>query len=179
MNKEEKKEKQPKKDLKEEINELLEKNKKLEEEVLRAKADLINYRKRKDEEASNMIKFANAEFINKILPVVDNFERALKDQEKNEELKNYLSGFNLIYKSFIEILNSNGVKEIDVLDKQFDAKVANCVFTEENKDKEDGIVLEVFTKGYTYYDKILRCASVKVNKYNLENENVKENDKNE
>lgn len=162
-----------------EIKELQQRNAELEEEVLRCKADLINYRKRKDEETSNMIKFANAEFINKILPVLDNFERAMPKDEKSvsAEFMNYLSGFKLIYNSFREILESNGVKEIEVLNKPFDAKVANCVFTEEHSDIENDIVLEVFTKGYTYCDKILRCASVKVNKN--ENNNIKENDKNE
>ena len=146
--------------------ELEEKIKSLEEEVLRSKADLINYRKRKDEEVSMLLKYANGEFINSILPILDNFDRAMpKDESKlSEEVKNFLKGFELTRKSFIEILLANGVKEIDCLGKTFDAKYCNCIYTETNPNIEDDIVTEVFTKGYTYYDKVLRCASVKVNK---------------
>ncbi len=159
------------------VKELEEKVKSLEEEVLRSKADLINYRKRKDEEVSNLLKYANGEFINSILPVLDNFERAMPKGDVSEEFKKYLSGFELIYKSFKEILEANGVKEIDCLGKEFDARYANCVFTESDPNVKDDMVTEVFTKGYTYYDKILRCASVKVNK--IDNVNEKENDKDE
>ena len=77
----------------------------------------------------------------------------------------------MIYVNMKEILTSLGVKEIDCLHKKFDSKLENCVFTEEDKNFEDEIVLDVISKGYTYNDKVLRCASVKVNKINNEKEN--------
>lgn len=167
----------PKKKKSNHVKELEDKIKSLEEEVLRSKADLINYRKRKDEEVSNMLKYANGDFISNLLPILDNFDRAFPKDEQSlsSDVKNFLIGFKMINKSFKEVLEANGIKEIDCLNKPFDAKISNCIYTEENPDIEDDIVTEVFTKGYTYYDKILRCASVKVNKIN---EN-KENDKNE
>ncbi len=160
--------------------ELEEKIKSLEEEVLRAKADLINYRKRKDEEVAGLLKYANADFINSILPILDNFDRAMpKDDSKlSDEVKNFLKGFELTRKTFVEILEANGVKEIECLGKEFDASFCNCVYTESDPNIKDDTITEVFTKGYTYYDKVLRYASVKVNKIE-NNENVKENDKNE
>ena len=71
----------------EELQKLLEQVKTFEEETLRAKADLINYRKRKDEEVSNLLKYANADIIISLLPVLDNFERVLNKEVENEELK--------------------------------------------------------------------------------------------
>ncbi len=152
--------------LEEEIENLKQENASLKEEVLRSKADLINYRKRKDDETAQMIKFANANLLTSILPIVDDFERALAVKEENmtKEVKNFLLGVKMIYNKFVETLNTNGVKEIDCLHKEFDSKLANCLYTEDNKDYPYDTVLEVFTKGYTYYDKVLRCASVKVNK---------------
>ena len=169
--------------LNEELDELKNKNKLLEDEVLRAKADLINYRKRKDEEVSNMLKYANQDLLESLLPVLDNFERAIgiDDSNLNDELSKFLSGFKLIYSNFKETMNGFGVKEIDCLGKKFDSSNQNCLFTDSDASKEDEVVLDVLMKGYTYNDKILRCASVKVNKIeNKENEiKEKEDDKNE
>ncbi len=170
MEEKEKKKKESKKDQVLELTNLL---KEKEEEVLKAKADLINYRKRKDEEMNTFVKYANANLIESLLPVLDNFERAvnIKNDNLSEELKTFLKGFEMIYVNMKEILTSLGVKEIDCLHKKFDSKLENCVFTEEDKNFEDEIVLDVISKGYTYNDKVLRCASVKVNKINNEKEN--------
>lgn len=146
-----------------ELELLTEKNKLLEEEVLRAKADLINYRKRKDEEVSNLLKYANADIVISLLPVIDNFERALAKDIKDEETKNYLEGFKLIYQSIKEILESNEVKEIEALDKEFDPTYHQSVSTKKDDSKEQGIVLEVFQKGYMYKDKVIRPAMVIIN----------------
>ena len=164
--------KKEKKSSKNEIKELEDKIKTLEEEVLRSKADLINYRKRKDEEVNNFIKYANCGLIESILPIVDNFERAIAiDESKlNDDVKNFLVGFKMIYQNLTETLKTIGVKEIECLNKPFDSKLENCVFTESNPNFDDEVVLEVFAKGYTFNDKVLRCASVKVNKINKEKE---------
>jgi len=160
--------------------ELEEKIKLLEEESLRAKADLINYRKRKDEETSSLLKYGNSILIEELLLTIDNFERALNIKEENlsPELKNFLMGFKMIYTSLNEMLLANGVKEIDAINQKFDSKLHNCIFTESDPSYEDDIVLDVITKGYTYYDKVLRCASVKVNKIE-NNKKEKENENNE
>ncbi len=174
------------KTLKEEVALLKEQLKNAMDETLKAKAESINYRKRKDEEVAQYLKYASSDLINSLLLVADNFERALmvKDEDVSSEVKNFLSGFRMIYQSFMEILGNNGVKEIEALNKTFDSKLHNCLFTENNSDIENDIVTEVISKGYTYHDKILRCASVKVNINNKNddknNENIeKEDDKNE
>ena len=133
----------------------------LKTEVLRSKADLINYRKRKDEETSNLLKYCNSDLILSLLNVVDNFERALVLDD--EAFKSYLDGFKLIYNQVIDILNSYEVKEIEALDKVFDPMYHQSVATKKDDTKESGVVLEVFKKGYTYQDKVLRPAMVIIN----------------
>ncbi len=133
----------------------------LNNEILRSKADLINYRKRKDEETSNLLKYCNSDLILLLLNVVDNFERALILDD--EAFKSYLDGFKLIYNQVIDILNSYEVKEIEALDKVFDPMYHQSVATKKDDTKESGVVLEVFKKGYTYKDKVLRPAMVIIN----------------
>ncbi len=167
MEEEIKKEEKPVKEKKKkskEVENLLEKNKSLEEEVLRCKAELINYRKRKDEETSKIMKYANEDVILKLLLVIDNFERALSMKNNlSEEQKSFLEGFNLIYKNLKEILDSLEVKEIEALDKEFNPNVHHAVTTIKDETKDNGIVLNVVTKGYTYKDKVIRPSMVVVN----------------
>ena len=97
-----------------------------------------------------------------LLEVLDNFERALSI-ETNEETSKYQEGFKLIYDGIKDILNENEVKEIDALGKKFDPLYHQSVTTRHEDDKEEEIVLEVYQKGYTYKDKILRPAMVIIN----------------
>lgn len=145
-----------------ELENLQIKLKELEEENLRAKADLINYRKRKDEEVSNMLKYSNADIILSLLPVLDNLERAI-DKNVSEEIKKYNEGVKLIYNQIKEILSSYEVKEIEALNKEFDPTYHQSVSMIKDETKESGIVLEVYQKGYTYKDKVLRPAMVIIN----------------
>ena len=154
------KEKKPKKNKKEELEEKIHL---LEEEVLRSKADLINYRKRKDEEVSNLLKYSNADIIISLLKVVDDFERVINKNDISDELNNYLEGFKLIYKEIKDILEANEVKEIEALGKEFDPVYHQSISVQKDETKESGIVLEVYQKGYTYKDKVLRPAMVIIN----------------
>ena len=156
-----KKEKKNKKN--KQIEELTEKLKSLEEETLRAKADLINYRKRKDDEVSNLLKYCNADIIMSLLPVLDNFERVINKEDIPDDVKNYLEGFKLIYKQLKDILEANDIKEIEALGKEFDPMYHQSVTMRKDDTKESGIVLEVYQKGYTYKDKVLRPAMVIIN----------------
>ena len=135
----------------------------LEEESLRAKADLINYRKRKDEEVTNLLKYAETDLIMELLPVLDNFERALNIENKSEELTKYLEGFSMIYESIKDILKSHDVKEIEALGKKFDPTYHHSISMRKEEGKQSEEVLEVYQKGYTYKDKVLRPAMVIIN----------------
>ena len=145
------------------LEELEEKVKLLEEETLRAKADLINYRKRKDDEVSNLLKYANADIIISLLGVIDNFERVINNKTDSEELNSYLEGFRLIYNQVKDILIANDVKEIDAIGKEFDPMFHQSISVRKDETKESGVVLEVYQKGYTYKDKVLRPAMVIIN----------------
>ena len=163
MQEEEKK--KNKKDKQKEIEELNLKIKSLEEEVLRSKADLINYRKRKDEETSRIIKYAEEDILKGFLPILDNFERAINMDDNNleDEVSKFLQGFKLMYKQIKDLLTKFEVKEMDCLGKEFDPTYHQAVTTGKDESKESGIILEVLQKGYMYKDKVLRTAMVKVN----------------
>lgn len=146
------------------LDEALEKIKKLEEEVLKAKADNINYRKRKDEEVGRMLEFSNEDIVRDILPSIDNFERAinLDDDNLDDELSKFLTGFKMIYCHLIEVLEKYDVKAIDDVRKPFDPKFHQAVLTEKMDGVEPGIVIDVMQKGYTLKGKVIRPAMVKV-----------------
>lgn len=139
----------------------------LEEKLKASHAELINYRKRKDEEVANKLKFANQDLILDILPVLDNFDRAIKLQKSDDtNLNKFLDGFKMLYNSLNETLKRYGVEEIDCLGKEFDHNLHEAMLVEKDETKEDNIVLEVLIKGYILKGRVIRPASVKVNKIN-------------
>ena len=159
-----KKSKEEKNKYKEIIEKLKEENKRKDEEVLVAKADLINYRKRKDEEVVRMLKFCNEDLIKQMLPIMDNFERAIKldDDNLEDEVSKFLEGFKMIYCSMQSIMNNFEVKQIDGANKPFDPVYHNAIMVEHKEGVEPGVVIEVLQKGYIYKDKVIRPAMVKV-----------------
>lgn len=139
--------------------------KELEDDLLRSKAELLNYRKRKDEETLRVIKYAEEDILKGFLPILDNFERAIDmdDDNLNDEVSKFLEGFKLMYKQIKELLNKFEVKEIECLGKEFDPTYHQAVVMDKDETKESGIVTEVLQKGYMYKDRVLRTAMVKVN----------------
>ena len=135
------------------------------EKSLRVQAEFVNFKRRKEEETSSMLRYANAEVFENLLPVIDNFERAIKldDNDLTDEISKFLSGFKMIYGNFIDILNKNEVKEIEASGLEFDPNFHQAVLTEKDENKPGGVVLEVLQKGYLYKDKVIRPAMVKVN----------------
>ena len=129
-----------------------------------SKAELINYRKRKDEETSNMLKFANMDLILEILPVLDNFERALNMKGQSLEFDKYNEGYELIYSHLIDVLKKFGVEEIPSLGLEFDPNIHEAVMISQDSEKGNDVILEVFNKGYTLKGRVIRPAKVKVNK---------------
>lgn len=152
------------KELEKKIEELESKNKELSDQTLRSQAELINYRKRKDDELSRMLKYAGEDMIKELLQILDNFERAINMDDDNleDEVSKFLSGFKMIYCKFVSILEKNGVKAIDGGNKPFDPTYHQAVMTEAREGVEPGMVLEVLQKGYLLKDKVIRPAMVKV-----------------
>ena len=134
----------------------------LEKKFQLAQAELINYRKRKDEETSNMLKFANMDLILDLLPVIDNFERALA-VTTDASFDKYNEGYKLIYNHILDTLKKFGVCEIEALDKEFDPSLHEAVMIGKEEDKPNDVVLEVFSKGYTLKGRVIRPSKVKVN----------------
>ncbi|MBQ2639327.1 MAG: nucleotide exchange factor GrpE [Bacilli bacterium] len=146
--------------IEEEISKLTESNKVLEEKVRLAQAELINYRKRKDEETANILKFANQDLILELLPVIDNFERAL---DSNNENSKFIDGIKMIYSNLMNILEKAGVEVINRVGEEFDPNLEEALVTDCIEDKDDDIVIEVLSKGYKLKGRVIRPAAVKIN----------------
>ena len=170
--KKDKKEKKHDSKLKEENEKLLEQIKKLQsdnqaliDKVKLTQAELVNYRKRKDEETQNMLKFANQDLIKELINVVDNFERAIKldDNDLTDELSKFLDGFKMMYANLMDILKKFGVEEINRVGEVFNPNEEQALMTDSIPDMDDDVVTEVLLKGYKLNGRVIRPASVKVN----------------
>lgn len=153
------------KKLLEELKQKEEENKNLIEKVKIAQAELVNYRRRKDEETNSMLKYANQDLIMELIPLVDNFERAIKldDNDLTDEVSKFLSGFKMMYASLTEILKKFGVEEINRVGEVFDPKQEQALLTDCVEELDDEVVIEVLLKGYKLKDRVIRPASVKIN----------------
>lgn len=148
-----------------EIEDLKNKVSSLQESLLRNQAELQNYKKRKDEETDKIMKYKDEEIIKELLPIIDNFERAIKmdDNDLSDEVSKFLEGFKIIYTNTINILEKFQVKAIEADGVEFDPTYHHAVLTDHDESKPEGVVLEVLQKGYMYKDRVIRPAMVKVN----------------
>lgn len=144
-------------ELQNEINTLKDKN-------MRIAAEMVNTLRRKDEEINRLLKYSNESLITELLPVIDNFERALNVDVTSNDVESYQKGMTMIYNSLKNILEKFEVKEIEAIDKEFDPSYHQAVMQEEKEGTKENIVIEVLQKGYTYKDKVIRPAMVKVSK---------------
>lgn len=128
----------------------------------RAYADAENMKKRLQKEADNAKKYRFQQAGLALLPIVDNMGMAIQVDSENEELTNYVKGFEMIYQQLQRVLESEGVKEIEAEGKPFDHNTMQALMQEKKEDTEPGMVIEVMQKGYMLKDRILRPALVKV-----------------
>ena len=133
---------------------------------VRLQAELVNYRKRKDEETSKLLEYANKDIIVDVLPILDNFERAISMDDDNleDEVSKFLEGMKMVYANLRNTLEKYGVKEIEALGKEFDHNTMESVLVDSVAGKNNDTVLEVLQKGYMLKDRVVRAAMVKVNK---------------
>jgi molecular chaperone GrpE len=129
------------------------------DKYLRLYAEFQNYRNRTTKEKTEAYNNATAKCIEEILPVIDNFERALTQECADE---NYKSGMELIFKNLLSILDKMGVKEIDAIGKPFDPNVHNAIQQIESDEYESDTVSAVFQKGYMLGERLVRPAMVQV-----------------
>ena len=141
-----------------------EKIKDWEDKYKRLLAEFDNFRKRSEKESATMIDFGASMVLTKILPVVDNFERAISSVPDEIKENTFVDGIDKIYKQILKTFEEIGVKPIESVGKPFDANLHNAVMTDENAEGEVDTVVEELQKGYTYKNQVLRHSMVKVKK---------------
>ncbi len=130
------------------------------EKYTRLMADFQNFRKRTDKEKADVYSYANEKIMTDLLTVLDNFERALGSECRDDA---YAEGMKMIFKQFTDILTSSGLEEIDAVGQDFDPNFHHAVLTDNNADFDSGKVTEVLQKGYKLNGKVIRPSMVKVN----------------
>ncbi len=139
-----------------------EKIEELTDRLTRQMAEFDNFRKRTEKEKSQMYEIGARDIIEKILPVVDNFERGLEAVPEEEKATPFAEGMEKIYKQLMTTLESIGVRPIEAVGKEFDPDFHNAVMHVEDEELGENMVAEEFQKGYTYRDSVVRHSMVKV-----------------
>ena len=134
----------------------------LTDRLTRQMAEFDNFRKRTEKEKSQMYEIGAKDIIEKILPVVDNFERGLASMSEEDKATPFAEGMEKIYKQLMTTLESIGVKAIEAVGKEFNPDFHNAVMHVEDEEFGENIVAEEFQKGYTYRDSVVRHSMVKV-----------------
>ena len=150
------------KEKKEKANKLQEKVDELEDRVKRQMAEFDNFRKRSEKEKSAMFETGAKSVVEKILPVVDNFERGLAALSEEEMKQPFAEGMNMVYKQLITELEKLEVKPIEAVGCEFNPELHNAVMQVESEEYESGIVAQELQKGYTYRDSVVRHSMVAV-----------------
>ena len=130
------------------------------ERYMRLMAEFQNFKRRAAREKSDIHAYANEKIIGELLPVLDNFERAL--DTKSDDIEGYVKGMELIFTQLKTALENAGLEEIPALGKEFDPNVHNAVMTEASEEHEDGQISKVLQKGYKLNDKVIRPSMVAV-----------------
>ncbi len=139
-----------------------EKIEELTDRLTRQMAEFDNFRKRTEKEKSQMYEIGAKDIIEKILPIVDNFERGLSSMPEEEKATPFAEGMEKIYKQLMTTLESIDVKPIEAVGKEFNPDFHNAVMHVEDEELGENIVAEEFQKGYTYRDSVVRHSMVKV-----------------
>lgn len=134
----------------------------LEDRVMRQMAEFENYRRRTDKEKQAMFETGAKSVIEKMLPIIDNFERGLSTVSEAEKETGFASGMNMIYKQLLTELGGIGVKPIEALGQEFDPNLHNAVMQVASEEYESGVVAQELLKGYTYRDTVVRHSMVAV-----------------
>ena len=134
----------------------------LNDKVKRQMAEFDNFRKRTEKEKNQMFDMGARTIIEKILPVIDNFERGFTTVEESDKQDAFVEGMDKVYKQLMTELEAAGVKPIECIGKEFDPEFHNAVMQVESEEFESGIVAQELLKGYTYKDTVVRHSMVAV-----------------
>ncbi len=145
------------------VGELEEENSSLKDQYLRKSAEFENFRKRMQREKEDSIAFGNKQLLLDIVPIIDDFERAIRSAEDSKDFDAFHDGVVLIERQFTSMLERKwGLTRFESIGEEFDPAKHEAVTTEEKPEHETSIVLEDYQKGYLLHDKVLRSAKVKV-----------------
>lgn len=134
----------------------------LSDRLMRTMAEYDNFRKRSEKEKSQMFDLGVKNVLEKLLPVIDNFERGLDSIGEEDKDNSYVQGFNMIYKQLMTCMEEIGVKVIEAVGQEFDPNYHNAVMHGEDESLGENVVAEEFQKGYMYHDTVIRHSMVKV-----------------
>lgn len=136
----------------------------LRQRVLRAQADFDNFRRRTREEKEELQKYAAVRVIESLLPVIDNFERALEASKENNDFDSLVKGLNMTYSQLMQVLEQEDLKQIQAVGEPFNPEFHQAVMQVESDEHEEGMIVEELQKGYMLKEKVLRPSMVKVSK---------------
>jgi len=139
-----------------------EKIEELSDKLLRQMAEFDNFRKRTEKEKSAMYEIGAKDIVEKLLPVVDNFERGFMTVAEEDKEDAFVTGMEMVYKQLMTMLETVGVKPIEAVGQEFNPDLHNAVMHVDDETVGDNIIVEEFQKGYTYRDSVVRYSMVKV-----------------
>lgn len=133
-------------------------------QLMRIAADFENYKRRQEREREESAKFAGQQLITNLLPVLDNFERALQAESVSEEMANFVEGVRMIHRQFLDVLTKTGVTPVEAMGEPFNPEYHEAIMSEANDEVPDETVIGEFQRGYVMHGRLLRPAVVKVSK---------------
>lgn len=139
---------------------LMGENQELTNQMLRLQADFENFKRRTRQEREELLKYSNMELVKKLLPVIDNFERAL--DTKDVQAESYAQGMALIYRLFIDTLTKEGLQRMTSEGEEFDPNLHDAVMHEQSDEHDENSIISELQKGYLFKEKLLRPSMVKV-----------------
>jgi len=142
-----------------ELESLAEEN---QQRYLRAQADFDNFRRRTLKEKEELAQYASMKLITELLPVVDNFGRAIEAAGSGGDVESFSKGVDMIFRQMSQVLEQEGLKQMEAVGSPFNPEFHQAIMTVESDEHEEGIVVEEVQKGYMLKDKVLRPAMVKV-----------------
>ena len=134
----------------------------LTDKLRRQMAEFDNFRKRTEKEKSGMFEMGAKSVVEKLLPVVDNFERGLASVPEDQKEDPFVAGVDKVYKQLLTVFDELGVKPIEAVGQPFDPNFHNAVMHVEDDEQGENVVVEEFQKGYMYHDSVVRHSMVKV-----------------
>ena len=129
---------------------------------LRAQADFDNFRRRTQKEKEELAQYASMKLITQLLPVLDNFDRALQAGDQSGGTDSFVKGVDMIFRQLSQVMEAEGLKQMEAVGQPFDPELHQAIMRVESDEYEEGTVVEVVQTGYMLKDKVIRHAMVKV-----------------